>query len=209
MNNSHLDIKTVLRLTAFCYILVHRFRCDDNTCPTKKSFRAEVPAVNNASQDNDTKCNISSKLTSSSSTDDIENIESMLRSIGMAWAIPTLYKTQEALALTSSSSSLDVQSKAGLGNESSCSDVSVRNFLAKQIWGKISSSTFQSDVSPESILGEFANLSAIKSAERQRTSTPVMSSKSTNKSRDSLRNVVFSGDSEMSSVRNDSESHSK
>ncbi|CAH1175808.1 unnamed protein product [Phaedon cochleariae] len=139
---------------------------------------------------------------SSSSGDDLENIESMLKSIGMEWAIPTLHKTQEALALTSSSSS-DLSAKRRR-NASSESEVSLREMLRQQLLSKISSSTLKTDGSPVSLLGEFSDLSAIHGAnssldkERQRTSTPVTTSKSDSKSK-----LVFSGDSDLSSVRNE------
>ncbi|XP_023029001.2 uncharacterized protein [Leptinotarsa decemlineata] len=162
--------------------------CDDSSC-AKKSM----------------------KKSSSSSSDDIENIEAMLKSIGMEWAIPTLHKTQEALAMTSSSSSLDLTSKKrGLSNDSSVSEVSLKEFMRKQMMSKVSSSTMKTDASPGSLLGEFSDISAIQAAnsstekEKQRTSTPLMTSKSTSKSK-----VVFSADSDLSSVRGESLGHSK
>lgn len=141
----------------------------------------------------------SSKQTSSS--DDIETIEAMLKSIGMEWAIPTLHKTKEALALSSSSSSLDLSQKNKLfGNDSSTSDINLRDFLSKQLYKKLSSSTSISDISPVNILGEISTLSDIHSQakERQRTSTP-LTSKNSSKSKEG---AAFSMESDISSVNN-------
>lgn len=156
--------------------------CDDNSCPES--------------------CK---KMMSSSSSDDMESIENMLRSIGMAWAIPTLHKTQEALALTSSSSSLDVSRKKPNKSPTdiSGSEVSLRDFLKRQIL-KISSSTMLSEESIGSFLGESSELSGIqkhvnstRDKSRQRTSTPLGSSKFMSSSKS---NVGFS-DSELSSIK--------
>ncbi|XP_018563252.1 uncharacterized protein LOC108904987 [Anoplophora glabripennis] len=143
---------------------------------------------------------------SSSSSDDMETIESMLKSIGMEWAIPTLHKTKEALALTSSSSSLELSAKKQiLSNSSSGSEVSLRQYLKKQI--RISSSTLKSDASPAS----FSELSSIQAnnsnadKSNQKTSTPIISSKSTERSG---KRVAFSEDSDLSSVRDESQKHS-
>lgn len=147
---------------------------------------------------------------SSSSSDDMEAIESMLRSIGMEWAIPTLHKTKEALALTSSSSSLELSSKKQVvGNSSSGSEVSLKQYLRKQI--RISSSTLKSDVSPASFSADLSELSSIQAnnsnvdKSNQKTSTPVISSKSTERSG---KKVMFSADSDISSVKDESQKHS-
>ncbi|KAJ8961112.1 hypothetical protein NQ318_008789 [Aromia moschata] len=134
---------------------------------------------------------------SSSSSDDMQSIEAMLKSIGMEWAISTLHKTQEALALTSSSSSLDVDTKRkAKGNESGGSEVSLRDYLRKQLISKVSSSTMKTDASPASLLSEFSDLSSIlvsskEKQDRKRTSTPL--TRSTNKSGSSEKRVIFSG----------------
>ncbi|KAL3281907.1 hypothetical protein HHI36_005112 [Cryptolaemus montrouzieri] len=114
-------------------------------------------------------------------------IEAMLRSIGMDWAISTLRKTQEALALTSSSSSLDIKSSAAI-KELSESDI--KEYLTKQIFQKISSSTLRSDASPGS-LNESHELSGIQNADfaNKQTSTPV------NRSRELLKSDEKSSDS--------------
>ncbi|XP_057663043.1 uncharacterized protein LOC130898026 [Diorhabda carinulata] len=147
----------------------------------------------------------SQKMLSSSSSDDMESIENMLRSIGMEWAIPTLHKTQEALALTSSSSSLDLSRKKPKTSpiDISGSEISLREFLKKQIL-KISSSTMLSEESIGSFLGESSELSGIqkntnstRDKSRQRTSTPLGSSKFMSSSKS---NVGFS-DSELSSIK--------
>lgn len=137
----------------------------------------------------------------SSSSDDTDSIEAMLRSIGMEWAIPTLHKTKEALALTSSSSSLELKRN---GSSNSGSEVSLKQFLNKQV--KVSSSTLRSDASPVSFSGEISELSSIQGnisileKSNQRTSTPVISSKSTERSG---KRVVFSEASDISSVRDE------
>lgn len=142
----------------------------------------------------------SSKQTSSSS-DDIETIEAMLKSIGMEWAIPTLHKTKEALALSSSSSSLELSQKNKLfGNDSSTSDINLKAFLSKQLYKKLSSSTLISDTSPVSILGEISVFSDNYShpKDRQRTSTP-LTSKNSSKSKEG---AAFLMESDISSVNN-------
>lgn len=137
----------------------------------------------------------------STSSDDIGAIESMLRSIGMEWAIPTLHKTKEALALSSSSSSLDLSQKNKVFcNDSVGREVNLKALLSKHLH-KISSSTSISDMSPVSILGDISDFSAFRanSKERQRTSTPLTTSKNTSKSKEG---AVFSMESDISSVNN-------
>lgn len=144
---------------------------------------------------------------SSSSNEEAENIETILRNIGMAWAIPTLHKTREALALTSTSTSAENSSESKLqySADSSGSDVNLSAFLKKKILKKVSSTAMKSDTTPQSMF-EVSELSSIqgnrsieKSMEKskQRTSTPIISSKSTNIS----KTVTFTDDSEISSVR--------
>ncbi|XP_072388814.1 uncharacterized protein ana1 [Diabrotica undecimpunctata] len=143
------------------------------------------------------------KTSSSSSTDDLELTENMLRSIGMEWAIPTLHKTQEALALTSSSSSLELTRKKrkDIYTTASGSEISLREFLYKHL-KKVSSSTMITDGTLGSFLAESSELSGIlktanASRDRQRTSTPLGSSKFMSSSKS---NAEFS-DSELSSIR--------
>lgn len=140
---------------------------------------------------------------SSGSSDDMETIESMLKSIGMEWAIPTLHKTKEALALTSSSSSLELNSrKQVMGKSTSDSDVSLKQYLKRQI--KISSSTLRSDASPASFSADLSELSSIQAnnsnAEKSnhKTSTPVLSILEK-----SEKKVTFSADSDISSIKDD------
>lgn len=138
----------------------------------------------------------------SSSSDDIEAIEMMLKSIGMEWAIPTLHKTKEALALSSSSSSSDLSLKNKIfGNDSNVSGISLKALLSKYLFNKVSSSTLISDSSPVSALGELSELSGIhvNSKDRQRTSTPLTVSKTTSRSKEG---EFFSMDSDISSVKN-------
>ncbi|XP_044266684.1 uncharacterized protein LOC123012677 [Tribolium madens] len=63
---------------------------------------------------------VKDKSSNSSDFSEMETMETMLMSIGMEWAIPTLKKTREALALTSSSS----------GSKES-GELSLREFLSK------------------------------------------------------------------------------
>lgn len=154
-----------------------------------------------------------SKSSSSNSSSDLKSIEAMLKSIGMDWAIPTLHKTQEALALTSSSSSADLSTskkRDSARKSTSASEVSLKEFLRKQMMSRISSSSLnKSDASPASFVRECSEISAIQvtsSADKskQRTSTPVMSGKSSaDKSKDD-QHQLFTGVSDISSVRNSS-----
>ncbi|XP_045472132.1 myosin-9 isoform X2 [Harmonia axyridis] len=97
-------------------------------------------------------------------------IEAMLRSIGMDWAIPTLRKTQEALALTSSSSSIDMKSPS----LKQLNESDIKEYFSKQLFQKISSSTLRTDASPGS-LNESRDLSDIQNSDfaYKQTSTPV------------------------------------
>lgn len=160
------------------------------------------------------------KLTSSESSTDksseMENIENMLRKMGMGWAVATLRKTQEALALTSSSSSLDIsiKHKEVKVTESSSSEVSLKEFLGKQLYAKITSSTNDSSLS--SFMKEFQDISAIQglsSTNRDktshRTSTPVLTSKSIEKAEDDNLGSGFVGESDLSSVRSHEQSSRK
>lgn len=83
--------------------------------------------------------------TTSTDVSEIETMETMLSSIGMEWAIPTLRKTREAIALTSSSSS--------------SKDLSLRDFLSR-----ISTS--------DSISNDSQGMSLIQ-VDNRKTSTPI------------------------------------
>ncbi|XP_049822284.1 nucleolar protein dao-5 isoform X3 [Aethina tumida] len=161
---------------------------------TTDSSLEEVKKVMEQSNKSGTTSKTISTLGSSSS-DDIESIEAMLKSIGMEWAIPTLHKTKEALALCSSSTDSEPGQKSGRANTKR--DSNLVNYLRQQLIKKISSSTLASNTS-NSLLGEFSDLSSIhsKSQEKteQRTSTPVQRKVSLVQ--------AFSGDSDLSSVRN-------
>ncbi|KAF7284875.1 hypothetical protein GWI33_021451 [Rhynchophorus ferrugineus] len=184
---------------------------DKNSLDSKSFKTLDNSDTNRSLTCNDLTCSSLSSSTSlkkSSSSSDMETIEAMLRSIGMDWAIPTLHKTQEALALTSSSSSSNVCLNKNDSSKSSCSEVSLKQFLKKQMLKKISSSSLKCDSSPVSFLQEMSEISAINpnnsSAEKtkRRTSTPVLSSKSTSNSKDDQ--PLFLGTSDISSVRNTS-----
>jgi hypothetical protein len=98
-----------------------------------------------------------SQSTSNSSDDvsEMDTMETMLISIGMEWAIPTLKKTREALALTSSSS--------GSASKES-GDLSLREFLSK-----ISSSSSKSGES-STFASEAQGMSLIE-LDNRKTST--------------------------------------
>ncbi|KAJ3653249.1 hypothetical protein Zmor_012510 [Zophobas morio] len=119
-----------------------------------------------------------SKSQSSDDVSEMDTMETMLISIGMEWAIPTLKKTREALAMTSSSS----------GSKES-GEVSLRDFLSK-----ISSSTSKSEEG--SMLSESQGVSLIQ-VDNRRTSTPI-----TNNNKEG---PIFITDSDVSSVREHSD----
>nr|CAH7716956.1 unnamed protein product [Callosobruchus chinensis] len=150
--------------------------CNESSCANIKS----------SSSSSNSTCN---KLCSSSS-DDIEALEAMLKSIGMEWAIPTLHKTKDALALSSSSSSLDMTSRKK--DESTTTETSLKELLKKKLGGQLN---VTDDLTTTS-----TDISALK--ESQRTSTPVVSSKSPSHSKSKDSKLMFS-DTELSSVRND------
>ncbi|VEN44625.1 unnamed protein product [Callosobruchus maculatus] len=149
--------------------------CDESSC-------ANIKSGSSSSSGNST-CN---KLCSSSS-DDIEALEAMLKSIGMEWAIPTLHKTKDALALSSSSSSIDMSSR-----KKSDTNMSLQEYLKKNLLGRLN---ITDDLTTTS-----TDISGLK--ESQRTSTPVVSSKSPSHSKSKDSKLMFS-DTELSSVRND------
>lgn len=133
----------------------------------------------------------------SSSCGDIETIEAMLKNIGMEWAIPTLHKTKEALALSSSSSSsFDVPYKHTFGKNRNVCAISLKSSLPKQLFYEISTSNSRSNDSPVSFLEDLSNISALQanSKEQQRTSTPLTTSKSND-------GDVFSIETDISSVK--------
>lgn len=125
---------------------------------------------------------------SSDKSNDIETVEAMLQEIGMGWAVTTLRKTQEALALTSSSSSLDIsikQKEVRVTDSGSTSELSLKEVLGKHFLAKLTSSmTNSSDSSLSSLMKEFQDISAIQGSSgtnndktNRRTSTPVQTSK--------------------------------
>lgn len=146
---------------------------------------------------------------SSTEKSDIENMEAMLRSMGMGWAVATLKKTQEALAQTSSSSSLDINiSKKEIKvsqDSSGGSSVSLRSFLEKQVGiYAASNQTSTSDITH--LMREIDDLSILHNSDEnknQRTSTPIQT---TTRSRSTVEksksaSVRFSDESDLSSVK--------
>jgi hypothetical protein len=126
-----------------------------------------------------------SQSTSNSSDDvsEMDTMETMLISIGMEWAIPTLKKTREALALTSSSS--------GSASKES-GDLSLREFLSK-----ISSSSSKSGES-STFASEAQGMSLIE-LDNRKTSTPIVNHG------ENKDGPIFLTDSDLSSVREQSD----
>ncbi|CAH0557898.1 unnamed protein product [Brassicogethes aeneus] len=139
-------------------------------------------------------------LLTSDSSEDVETLEQMLKSIGMEWAIPTLQKTKKALELTSSSTE-------DSGKLHSTNDTTLLKYLKQQLMSKISSSTLLGNSTPHSLLGDFSDVSVIQSVSlvkdknTHRTSTPVQSA---SKSRESLKEAFY-GESDLSTVRHSSQ----
>lgn len=153
-----------------------------------------------------------------SSASELENMEATLRSLGMGWAIATLRKTQEALALTSSSSSTDgSRQQKPIDSSISISDFSLKDILNKPSLGKSSTVYSKSEDSNTSsrFLRELQDIisgSYDKSNERtsRRTSTPIQSSKSIDKSKsDSPQRIIGKIESEISSIKPDSDDNSR
>lgn len=170
-----------------------------------------------------------SQSTESSTEDksDLDNMEAMLRSMGMGWAVATLRKTQEALAQTSSStSSLDINiSQKELkitetsGNRSSSLDL--KSFLEKQMFKKVSGSKENSSIDMTHYMREIGELTISHSCssintsssgcllnnknQRQRTSTPIQSARSTTDKSKSKSIVKFTEESDISSVKSNVE----
>lgn len=123
-------------------------KSSENECASVKSKVAKSKSPRKeqiSSKLNSFLANLSASTNSNSSSDEkleMKKVEAMLRSIGMDWAISTVRKTQESLALTSSSSSNDMHSSSSkvMADEST-------SFMSKQL-KKISSSTLRSDASP-------------------------------------------------------------
>lgn len=146
------------------------------------------------------------KSVSDSSTEvSLESIETMLKSMGMNWAISTLRKTQKAFEQSSSTSSMDgsLNKQNYKMKESSGSDVSLHSsIIQKQFIAKLSSS---SDSDILYLMKEFGELSSISGSggtvdKNQRTSTPVPTTKSSDKSKSSSKQL-FTGESDVSSVK--------
>lgn len=150
----------------------------------------------------------------SSEKSEVDNIEIMLKSMGMDWAISTLRKTRAAQNQASSSTSSDlpkdpeqkstssIEENAKIqSNSSETSDVTLRDILGKKLFGNSTSSSLLQSLSPN--LKGINELSAIHGSGRstenkqQRTSTPIQ----TTKSSDSKKDGVFTGESEVSSVK--------
>lgn len=157
---------------------------------TAKAHAKGSPKKNRSSDSGQVQ--VVSSDSSAEKSSDMETVEAMLRKMGMGWAIATLKKTQEALALTSSSSSMDIsikQKEVRLTDSSSSSEVSLKEILGKQFLAKFTSTmTSTNDSSFSSLLKEFQDISAIqggsgstKDKASQRTSTPVLTCKGVDK----------------------------
>lgn len=153
----------------------------------------------------------SDRASSSTSPEDMEKI---LRNMGLGWAVSTLKKTHEALALSSTStSSVETSFKKRVSFKeysSTNSEVSLKDVITKEFFKKLtSSSSSSSDISPR-LQENNPNISEIiggapgtqsRDRSQHRTSTPVQQSRST----DSKNNNLFSGESDVSSVRHSQE----
>lgn len=151
----------------------------------------------------------------SSSTSSPENMGKILRNMGLGWAVSTLKKTHEALALSSTStSSVETSFKKHVSFKecsSSNSEVSLRDVITKEFFKKLtsSSSSSSSDIFPRlqehnpnlsEIIGGAAGTQS-RDRSQHRTSTPVLHSRSP----DSKSNHLFTGESDVSSVRHSQE----
>ncbi|GJQ81098.1 putative zinc finger protein 704 [Trypoxylus dichotomus] len=167
-----------------------------------------------ANKPNKTTHEVSSETSSDKS--ELENIETMLKSMGMDWAISTIRKTRAAQNRASSSAS---NSESGLKeeyksspsleenekrpiNSSETSDVTLRDILGQKLFSNSTSSSLTRSLSPHLRgLHELSSIhgSGTRSAEnkQQRTSTPIQ----TTKSSESKKEGVFTGESEVSSVK--------
>lgn len=131
--------------------------------------------------------------------------------MGLGWAVSTLKKTQESLALSSSSdSSKKHVSFRDSSNSNSNSDVSLKEVLSKQFLKKLSSSSLLTDSADSSpYLHELQDISEIAGAatsqsrdrSQQRTSTPVQQHSKSTDSKNKSKEHLFTGDSDLSSVR--------
>lgn len=150
---------------------------------------------------------------SESSLDTPDELEAMLRKLKLEWAISLVRKTEQALALSSSSSTSDVGNAKKTNDNSS--DVSVRESY-KRLCKKLASLN-ESDIDHAQIVSdlsryfrEFHDVSEIpgvadsKNKSQHRTSTPVQHSKSTDSKKSNTNESPFQVDSEISSVKNSS-----
>lgn len=152
-----------------------------------------------------------------SSTDksEIDNIEIMLKSMGMGWAVSTFRKTQAAFDMPSTSSSAGTittpakdrsnsSDEDNLKQSSNTSDVTLRDMHGRKIF--YTSSTSESHVLTPSLnlTKALTDLSAIHGSARssenknQRTSTPIQTTKSSESKKEG---AATDGESELSSVK--------
>lgn len=157
---------------------------------------------------------INENSTTDSSTEDksgMDNIESMLKSMGMGWAVSTLRKTQAAELRVSSStsttskeqssSSIDENSKLPTSSSSS-SDITLRDILGKKLFSNsTNTSSLSQSISPN-LKKAINDLSTIYGSGRstenkkQRTSTPIQTTKSSESKKE-----LYTADSELSTVK--------
>lgn len=185
--------------------------------PEQKKTSPKSTPTNQDPMIDSTKSNISGVQPLSDSNSSPDELESLLRKFKLDWAISLVRKTEQALALSSSSSTSELDSKF------KSSDVSITE-LYRQLYQKLASSS-GSEIDKSQILSDLSShfrdlndLSRIQStttglkaesrtdsrnkSQQQRTSTPVQISHS---SESFSKEVMFKGDSEISSVRNSSE----
>ncbi|XP_018336148.1 uncharacterized protein LOC108744739 isoform X2 [Agrilus planipennis] len=148
---------------------------------------------------------------SNESATDVESVEKMLKSLGMGWAVATLRKTQQALALTSSSSSVDlkVEREVKITDKNSSSEISLIECIEQRrhVGDLHSSNETNNDTSLHKYLQNVSSIPASNSTfgrSTQRTSTPVNKNDTTIPA----SNLIYSGESDLSSVRHSSENKS-
>lgn len=158
---------------------VKRFNDNIDTVPHELSTIVEADTKLSEASELQQIEKVQKKLSSnddSSTSDEVRSLERMLTEMGMGWAIATLRKTQEALALTSSSSSVDINIR------SSASEISLREVLSRRFLAKTTTSSSSTEEGSSAIsmllLREFQDVSAIVGSgsagnEGRRTSTPI------------------------------------
>ncbi|KAF5277741.1 hypothetical protein FQR65_LT03721 [Abscondita terminalis] len=145
-------------------------------------------------------------LLSDSSTNDMETIETTLKQLGMGWAVTTIKKTQEALALTStSSSSVDIlPGNSGTAKENSTSSLKRRSL---DMLGSSSSSSSALSIFLRGLVDTSQNLDSGSSANKtsRKTSTPVPGTSFDQKTKNSIQpSIIPTAESDISTIKQSS-----